>query len=296
MEKQFYIISILLLSLKGYTQFEKDIFSFDYTLTPINNDEVDFYKTEAKLVLPIKLKKGILLNSVGLNYYQFNYNNVNINTKDLDEFYRINYRLTYTYPISNKWNISTRGGLSIASNLKDHITSNDLLFNGGIAMMRKGSTSQLMFGLVYSTFTGKPKVHPLISYAKEVNENISYRLGFPSTFIKYKFNDQHSLKTSLGINGFYANLSSPISIDINNIANNASFTTGSLGLEYNYWMSDFWAITFKGGYILYNKYELRDNTDNIVHEFDANSKPYFSTGLRFNLINKSKIKKRNDKQ
>ncbi len=292
MKKQFYIISILLVSFKGYAQFERDLFSFNYTLAPIGNDDLDFSKTETRFTIPIKLKKGILLNSVGFNHYQFNYGNVKVNTEDLDEFYRINYGLTYRYPMSDKWNISARGGFTIASNLTENITSEDLLFNGGVTMMRKGSKSQLMFGLVYSTFTGKPRIHPFIRYTQKVNKKISYSIGFPNTFIKYAFNDQHSLKTNLGLNGFYANLGNPVGIDLNNKANKASFTSGSLGLEHNYWMNDFWAVTFKVGYTLYNKYELKDSANNTVYEFNTDSKPYFSTGLIFNLKNK----KRNDKQ
>tara|TARA_R110002074_G_scaffold215713_7_gene385538 strand:- start:2062 stop:2934 length:873 start_codon:yes stop_codon:yes gene_type:complete len=290
MKEKFYVIAIVLVSFKGYSQFGGELFSFDYTLAPIGNDDVDFYGTNFKLSIPIQLKKGMLFNSLELNYYQLAYNNVNFITEDLNQFHEINYGLTYMYPMSDKWNINMRGGLLIASNLVGDITSNDLLFNGGITVIRKGDDqnkpSKLMLGLMYSTITGKQRILPFISYIKEVNDRFSFGIGFPNTFAKYTFNETHSLKTGLWFNGFNVNLSNPVGVDLSTQINKASFSSASLGLEYSYWMGDFWTITFKGGYSLYNNYELQDSENNTVYEFNTVSKPYFSAGFKFNIIDK----------
>jgi len=293
------IILIAFISIKGYTQLDRNLFSFEYTLAPISNNGIDFSKTAIKLNIPTKLKKGKLFNSIGFNYSQLNYYDVNINDKDLEKFYGVNYGLTYMYPLSGKWKISTQGGISIVSNLTNSISSDDLLFRGGITAIKKGGTinkpSKFMFGLGYTTFSGMPRLLPIISYNKQVNEKLSYRIGFPNTFTKYKFNQQKSLKFGLRLNGFYANLSNPVNATVTETSNKASFRTVSLGLEYNYWMSDIWAIFFKGTYSFYNKYELLDNNNNTTYDFGLEPRPYFSTGIKLNLKNKFKNKK-NDKQ
>ncbi len=289
------------MSIKGYSQFDRNLFSIEYTLAPMSNNGVTFSKTDVKLKIPTKLKKGILFNSLGFSYYQLDYFDININTKDLGKFYGINYGLAYIYPLSDKWKISTRGGISIISNLANSISSDDLLFRGGITAIKKGGTlnnpSKFIFGLGYTTFLGTPRILPIISYNKQLNEKFSYGIGFPNTFAKYKFNKQKSLKLGLWLNGFYANLSNPINATATKTSHKVTFRTVSLGLEYNYWMDDMWAIFIKGGYSFYNKYELLDNNaHNTTYDFGLGPTPFFSTGIKLNLKNKFKNKKKNDTQ
>ena len=300
-DKKYLIILITFISLTGYSQrsgpSDSSLFSFNYTLAPISNDGVDFRKTDINFNIPIKLKKGMLFNSIGFNYIHLGYDDISFSTKNLEQFYNINYGLTYIYPLNDKWIITTRAGISIASNLSNSITSEDLLFNGGIVAVKRGGTrekpSRFAFGLGYATITGKPRVIPLISYVKQVNENFSFGIGFPNTFAKYVFNEKHSLKTILWMNGFYSNLSDPVSVDGSNEANKASFRALSGGLEYNYWMNHnkTIAIVLKGGYSFSNSYELLDENNNTVHDFNLGAKPYFSAGFKFSLKNKFKNKK-----
>ncbi len=299
MPKQIIAIIIFCSITKSYSQFDGSLFSFNYTLAPIGSDDFDFYKTSINFNVPIKLKKGILINSFGVNHYELNYeNSMPFTTDDLNEFNGFKYSLMYVYPINDKWNVSGRLGVSAISNFTSGLSSDDLLFNSGAFVSKKGGTkekpSRLMLGVGYSAISGKPRILPLISYTKKVSDKFSYGIGFPNLFAKYNMNERSSLKTSIWMNGFYANLSNPVVVDTYNEAEKASLTAISLGLEYEYWMDKFWAITFKTGYSMYNKYELEDVSKNIVYEFEAGSKPYFSTGVKFSL---SKLfnKNKNDK-
>ena len=289
-----------MVTLKGHGQLKRDLFSFNYTLAPLGNDDVDFYKTDFKINIPVKLKKGVLINSVGYDYYQLNYFNTSFNTRDLDHLYGINYRFTYLYPFIDKWNISAGVGVSIASNLVSSITSEDFLFNGGINAIKKGGTfkkpSLFVFGLEYSTLAGNPRLLPLISYSKKVSDKFSYGIGFPNTYSTYTLSNRNYFNASLWLNGFYANLTDPVGVSIMNDASKASYRAISLGLDYGHQMDDNWAITFKVGYSFQNTYELLDYDNKMVYDFDLGSRPYFSTGIKFNLKNKIQTKIDNDKQ
>ncbi|PKG43764.1 DUF6268 family outer membrane beta-barrel protein [Psychroflexus sp. MES1-P1E] len=236
------IIVFIMVALKGYGQLERDVFSFNYTLAPIGNDAVDFYKTDFKINISFKLKKGVLINSVGYDYYQLSYTNAPMNTEELNSFHGVNYRLTYLYPRNNKWNLSAGAGVSISSNLASSITHEDFLFNGGITAIKKGGTyknpSLFVFGLGYSTLAGKPSVLPLISYSRKVNNTFSYGIGFPNTYATYNLTDRSSFNASLWQNGHYANLSNPVAVTMMDEANKASYTAISLGLDYAYQMDD----------------------------------------------------------
>ena len=97
-----------------------------------------------------------------------------------------------------------------------------------------------------------------------------------------KFHKKESTSTLLG-------KTLPSNID----AEKSSFSAIAIGIDYSYRMDESWSIVFKGGYSIKNKYDLLDNDNNIIYSFDSSAKPYFSTGVKFNLnrkFNNNRIK------
>jgi len=281
-----FIIILSIVSFNTYAQLDEGVVFVDYAIAPISEDGVDFSKISAKFSYPIKLKKGVLINSLGVDYFQMGYDdNFEIETQDLENLYNINYNLRYVYPLGNKWALMGQVGTTLSSNLRSSIQSNDFIFTGGINAIKIGGTlekpSRLLFGLNYITVSGKPRVLPLISYIKKVSDKFSYGLGFPNTYAKYNFNEKHSLKSLIWVNGFYTNLSNPIFINSNIEAEKVSFRAISLGLEYNYFLNKRTFLILKGGYTMSNKYLLLDMNNNEVYNFNTASEPYFSIGLKF---------------
>jgi len=293
MKKMVMVAIIISVANKTYSQVDKDLFSFNYTLMPIGNDGVDFYKTDFNANIPIKLKSGSLTNNVGLDYYQMNYNNAySFSTEGLTKFYSINYGLSYTYPWSDKWSINSQLQASIVSSLANTVDFDDLFLSGELSVTKKTKEkdkfASLTFGVNYSAITGKPRILPTISYTKSVNDKFSYGIGFPKAYAEYQINDINSLNAFLLADGFYANLNNPIFVNTTNEARKASFSSTSLGVEYNYTMDDFWIISFKTGYSLYNDLTLINSDGTEVFDFDTHAKPFFSTGIKFNLKSKHK--------
>lgn len=279
------IFLIAIVSLKAFCQSDDDVFSFNYTLAPTGNDDVDFYKTDFKLSVP--LKKDMLSNTMAFNYYQFDYYDTDFDTGELSDLYDLSYNLSHTYLLGDKWNINSAIGVSLVSNLEGSVSFDDMLVNGSLAFIKRGGSkekpSQFTFGAMYSTITGKPRVLPIISYEKKVNEKFSYQLGFPKTFVEYKLNIKNTFKSKLELDGYYGNLSNPIYINISEQVNKVSFSSTSLGLEYNYWMGDCWTIVFSGAYSLLIDYKLENNKNDSTYKFNTKNQPYFSTGIKFNL-------------
>ena len=287
MNKKNLIILLAMVSLRAYSQSDEDIFSFNYTLAPTGNDAIDFHKTDFKLNIPLKLEKGILKNSVKLNYYQFDFRDINFNTEELEHIYNLSYDLSYNHLINNKWKLNTTIGVSIASNFASNLSSSDIFFNGSLAFIKNGGTeekpSQFTFGAMYSTITGEPRILPLISYKKTVNQKFSFQLGFPKAYVKYKLDKMSTFKASIVQDGYYGNLSKFIYTSIDEEVNKMSFSATSLGLEYNYWMGEYWTIVFKGGYSAFNNYKVDNSQNNSTYNFNVNDQPYFSTGVKFNF-------------
>lgn len=282
-----FIISIVN---KSVGQSNDDTFSFDYTLAPSTNDGIDFSKTDFKMSIPVKLKKGLLVNTLSADFYQFNYtNDYSFSTADLSTINDIGYGLKYTHSLSDTWEFNTQAQVSIVSNLATKISHNDVLFSGEASITKiinKDTPETLTVGLNYSTITGRPRMLPTINYIKQVSEKFSYGIGFPKTFAEYKITHLSTLKSSLSVDGFYSNLSTPIFVDDTDNASKASFSSTSLALEYHYKMDAYWGILFKGGYALSNTYKLIDSEDNTIFNFNTKPEPFFSAGIRFNLKTK----------
>ena len=259
MNKKSLIILLAVVSLKTYCQSDDDLFSFNYTLAPTGNDDVNFYKTNFKLSLPIK--KDILFNTLAFNYHQFNYYDVNFSKDELSSLYELSYKLNHTYLLDDKWSLNSTLGVSLVSNLDNAISFNDIFLNGSLAFIKRVGTkekpSHFTFGAMYTTITGRPSVLPIINYEKKVNEKFSYQIGFPEAYAQYKLNERSTLKTKLELDGYYGNLSSPVFINISEQVNKVSFSSTSLGLEYNYWMGDCWTIVFRNLILKINPISLQ---------------------------------------
>ena len=291
MNKILLILFLIIISAEGFSQFNRELLSLNYSYAPMGNDDYDFSKIEMNISMPFKLKNGFLRNSINLNYYNMNFRyGLDFNTKDLEKVYGINYDLMYTYHLSSTWSVALRGGISLTSNFTNRVNGEDIQFTGGVVTEKNGGTLdkpfKFIFGLGYATITGEPRIIPLVSYSKKVNDKFSYEIGFPRTYASYNINERSTLKSMLWMNGFYSNLSDPI--DIRNVYNaeKSSFSAISLGLDYSYRMDENWVIVLKGGYSFNSKYDLLDNDNNMVYSFDSSSRPYISTGIKFNLKRK----------
>jgi Domain of unknown function (DUF6268) len=275
---------------KSVGQSNDTAFSFDYTLAPIANDGIDFSKTDFKMSIPVKLKKGLLVNTIGAEFYKFNYTkDYNFLTTDLSTINDISYGLEYTHSISDTWRLNTQAKASIVSNLTTYISYNDLLFSGEASITKiinEDTQEALTIGLNYSAITGRLRMLPTINYTKRVSDKFSYGIGFPDAFAEYKMTDLSTLKSSLSVDGFYSNLSTPIFVNATDKANKASFSSASLALEYHYKMDAYWGMLLKGGYALSNRYKLIDSENNTIFNFNTKPEPFFSAGIRFNLNTK----------
>ncbi|MDO5969420.1 DUF6268 family outer membrane beta-barrel protein [Flavivirga aquimarina] len=288
MRKFFMVAFIISIVNKSAGQLNEDIFSFNYSLAPIGNDDIDFSKVDFGISIPVKLKEGLLINSFKADFYSLNYGtSYSFSTTDISKFNGLNYGLKYIYPLSNTWKLNAQVIAALVSNSLSHISYNDLFVGGDVSVTKLLSTNDtsesLTLGVNYTTITGEPRFLPTINYAKQVNDKLSYGIGFPKTYVVYKLSELGTLKSLLSLDGFYSNLSTPISVNLTDQASKASFSSTSLALEYDYEMDDNWGILLRGGYSFTNKYTLLDSGDNKIFDFNTVSKPIFSAGIKFNI-------------
>ena len=293
MKRFIMVLFIMTIVNQTYAQLNENTFSFNYGLAPIGHDDIDFYKTDFKFNIPMKVNNGVLIHSLGFENYCVNYTkDFSFSTEDITKLYNINYGLKYKLPIAQKWLLTSSAKAAIVSNLASSINSNDLLLTGSVLASKTFGTEDhdelLSFGLSYTTITGKPSILPVVSYTKQVNDKFSFGIGFPETFAYYKINTISSIQSVLKMDGVYANLNNEMAINTTTNAEKLSLSSTSLGLGYNYAMDDSWRISFNGGYALSNNFELLNIDDDTVYNFETESKPFFSAGITFNIKTQTK--------
>ncbi|MCD4835100.1 MAG: DUF6268 family outer membrane beta-barrel protein [Bacteroidales bacterium] len=294
MKKYIILIIVIGVYLNSYTQIigevnvlDRDIFYLDYTIpTSIDND-ISYQKWSTKFgIPPIRFKKLNIVNGFGLDLHQFNYDNSN--TTSLDNFYNINYSLIAMYKFSGKWAVIASVSPIILSNLESNLSSDDFLLNGRIVaertFLRKNKGYfRAALGLGYLTLNGTTQFKPIASIKSRLNEKWSFVLGIPNTYVKYDVNKKHTLKALLDLNDFSANVNN-ITIT-NEVYSKAVFTVTSVGLEYNYWFKEPFGIMLRVTQTVFDSYELRNNDNNGIYDFNINpEQPFITVGIKFNPI------------
>ena len=275
-----------------------NFFTIKYTASPSTKD-FDINNTKLNFNILTKLGKGYLTNSFGIDYTTINYNqNYPFNTDEIDNFYRINYSLSYTYQLKKNWRLTARATPTIASNFEGKFTSEDILFNGALlasknwGTLKKGST--LTFGLAYAALSGRPSVFPFINFRQRINKHFSYELGFPNMSVKYNLNTKNSFKIGLKQQGFNINLSGNNGPVING-EEAQKFRSSNLltDLEYSYKISNLFRLNTSIGYSLTNRYVLANEDRVSIFNFNVDKRRiFFNIGISYDL--KGLIKNKNN--
>lgn len=283
------------LGIKTYSQLQESNFEGTYSTSLAGSNDPGFTKIGGKAGFLLDFGNFNLENTFSLQYYQVAYpTGLKFSTEEISSFKNISNKIDLSYKLSDKWELHTTLSPTIASTLKKDLTSEDFLLTGGAYIKKKSGSSEspsyFKIGAAYETFFGKPEIYPIISYYKEFTEEFSAEIGFPKTELEYAPSQKSSLNASLHFTGEYMNLSKPEYVDLQTEANKAALSTTSLGLTYSYRLDDSWSFNLGGGYLLNNKYNLLDTYDHEVFSFETNSQPFFTTGIKFNLKNKSNRK------
>ncbi|WP_109852931.1 DUF6268 family outer membrane beta-barrel protein [Aquimarina sp. AU58] len=297
MIKKILILSLLLIfKMNGQVNGEvfvldedRDIFYLYYTPSIIEDDLFEYQKANMKLGLPpIKMNRLTIYNTIGADYHHYKYqSSVPVFSKNIEQFYNINYSLLLNYKISKNWSFNVLAMPHIISNLEGNMEADDFNINGIVFIEKKFGKKnatgyyKLTFGAGYLTMAGKTRINPTINLMAKVNDKLSFVLGVPNTYIKYNLNDRHSIKLLGDLNDFSANLNTPIHLR-NTEIDRAIYTSVSAGLEYNYWMTNNLGIMVRALYSVYDNYDLQDPNENTVYDFNPKSKSSIAIGIKFN--------------
>lgn len=261
-----------------------EIFSADINTTLNNSNSVGLKNATININLPLKLKKGVLTNSLLFSQYFLDYNtDETMNTATIESFKTLKYTLGYFTKINDTWGFKTNISPTISSNFESGITMEDVFLNGSLAFIKTGKKGNLHLGLVYNTGFGTNKAMPIISYSRKVNSVFSYMLGMPITKIEYSINSTNKAIFYLKPKGFYSNISDNLIINTDEKAEKVKYKSIQTGVNYSHSIDEFWKLSLNGGYQFSTKYELLNNNES-VHEFKTKNSFFVGLNLKYDLL------------
>ncbi|MUU78101.1 DUF6268 family outer membrane beta-barrel protein [Winogradskyella endarachnes] len=267
-----------------------DLARLEYSFIPSSRSEDQYTRLRALINYPIKIKENDYL-IVGGEYNRIILNlneDYPFNIQQLKKLHIIDFSLGYTFKKNDLWRIGIKFTPRIASTLTTTITKDDIFLNGGVYAIKDRTEDdinkpyRLIIGLTYNSTAGVPFPLPFVSYYRRLNKNWSYNIGLPKTNIKYFFSEKSILQTFAGLDGYFANIQNPISVNGKTAKNiSLSVAIGGLGYEY-YFTKHIVAYSYIGYTFRLNNHLRNDDRDNVYKLNDINAF-YLRSGLKFKL-------------
>lgn len=268
-----------------------DLARLEYSFIPSSKSEDQYTRLRLMLNYPIELKKdtyfvvGAEYNRIILNLNEpYPFNNEQLSTLNI-----IDLNLGYTFKTSEFWRFGFRVTPRIASTLNTKITSDDIFLNGGVFAINDRTddpTAQKphrwVYGLTYNTTAGVPIPLPFLNYFRRINPKWSYSVGIPKSNIKRYFGEKSVLQLYSTLDGYFANLQQPITVD-GKQANNISLSIAVAGLGYEYNLTKHLIAYMYTGYTFRLRNVLRSDDRDEIFTLTERNAFYLRSGIKFKI-------------
>ena len=268
-----------------------DLARLEYSFIPKTKSEDQYTRLRALVNYPIKLREDSYL-IIGAEYNRIILNledNYPFDTSLLETINIIDLNVGYTFKTSEFWRLGFKLNPRIASTLTEKLTTDDVFLNGGFFAINDRTEDEnakkpyrLILGLTYNSTTGIPFPLPFISYYRRVNEKWSFSAGVPKSNVKYFFNDKNMLQTFVSLDGYFAHLQRPQTLNGKEV-DNISMSVVVAGIGYEYCFTKHLVAYAYTGYTLRLNNVLRNKDQDEVFKLDNINAFYLRTGIKFKI-------------
>lgn len=255
-------------------------FSVNMNVKREPTDKIDFNETNIGMSFNKKLDtKNTITNTLQYSHLQINYDLDNFNPyENLDQFNVIQNKFEFLHKLSNTTNLNF--SITPTVNFQRNLDHNDFSVLGSFEIQQHlNSNTIINIGVARTTVFGSPKFMPTLSLNYKVNNESSLLIGFPDSRISYSNNIRNKFSLSNSFNGSFYHLDSE-----NNLNNNASkvnLSQMTSAIEYERNVDKNWFLNFKAGYDFDKKYQLIDNDNHKVHDFNTGNGYVLGIGIKY---------------
>lgn len=197
---------------------------------------------------------------------------------DQDKFNQIQNKFEYSYEMSEKtkWQIS----IIPTANFQGNLDFSDLAVLGNLEINQKlSSRLNVILGAGRTSIFGAPKFTPIIAFDYKMNEKTNFQIGFPDSKISYSNNERNKFSLTNSFNGNFYHLD--VSADKDSNAEKAVLSQMTSAFEYERNVTKNWFLNFKAGYDFNKKYNLLNNKDHKVYDYNTGNGYFLGVGIKY---------------
>lgn len=267
-----------------------DIFRAQYTLVPENEDGLQTVRYRFLLNVPIKLKEKKFL-VLGAEYNRIELNSsatLPFDAETIDNFQIIDFNIGYIVGWKNDWTIVSVLTPRLATNFSGDLSTEDIFINATVAAIQVKSEGdkpyQLALGLSFNSAAGRPVPLPVIRYTRRFHPEWSYSVGVPRSEIIHHFDTHNTLRFSVLLDGYLANIREDFVLPSGDGASRQSATTLVTGLEYRYNFTKMVSLFALVGVTPTSNSILRDDNNDQVFKLSDGVNAYIRSGVRVSIF------------
>ncbi|MGO4772139.1 DUF6268 family outer membrane beta-barrel protein [Flavobacterium sp. W22_SRS_FK3] len=255
-------------------------FYADFNLNTETTKEINFNEANTGIFISKKIDdKNEITNTTEYTNLKIKYEAGTYNYfENLNQFNRIQNKFEISHTVSD----ATKFSLSVTPtiNFQQNLGFSDVSVLGSFQFYQKlNSKLALNIGMERSTVFGSPKFIPILSFSGKINNQSSLLIGFPDSKIEYSNNERNKFSMSNSFNGSFYNLDE--SVAMYDTAAKISSHQMTTSFEYQRNMDTNWFINFKGGYDFDKKYNLLDENNHKLYDFNTGNGYIFSIGIKY---------------
>lgn len=253
--------------------------SVDFNLKTEPTEEINFNEASTGISVRKKINnKNEITNTTTYTNLKIKYEaEVNEDFKNLNQFNQIQNKLEVSHTISDAVKLSF--ALAPTVNFQQNLDMSDMSILGHFQFSHKlTSGTDLNIGFERSTVFGLPKFIPTVSFSGKINQ-MNILIGFPDSKISYSNNERNKFSLSNNFNGSFYNLDQ--SVDLYSNAAKISISQMTTALEYERNIDKNWFINFKAGYDFNKKYNLLDENNHKLYDFNTGNGYILSFGIKY---------------
>lgn len=239
-----------------------------------------------KFNLTIPYKNSIsLFTNVNISHVDL-LSNENFSGTDIKNLYTLDIGFKAKLNLKKNWNSEFIFKPQITNNEIRNIEFNNFILNTSLNFFKRiNQKSEIKFGIEYGTLFGKNSFNPTFEYKKDINDALSFSIGFPKSSLLYELNNKNQFQLDMIYNNQFYTTSKAFSRFSNHtVINYESLSISGLDLSLNYkyiYFNDS-ALSFTFGKSFFNEFKIKEN-NNEVTNFNFKNNFFISIGFKYNL-------------
>ncbi|WP_245176810.1 DUF6268 family outer membrane beta-barrel protein [Flavobacterium aquidurense] len=255
-------------------------FSVNMSVKTAPTNQIDFNETNISVSFNKKAgSKSTLTNTLEYSNLKVNYELGTYKTyQNLDGFNMIQDKFQFSHELSDRTSLNF--SITPMVNFQSNLDASDFSILGSFEIKQQlNSKTNISIGAARATVFGLPKFIPVLALNYRINNENSLLIGFPDSKISYSNNSRNNFSLSNSFNGNFYHLDPQNNLDHN--ASKVSLSQMTSAIEYERNVDKNWFLNFKAGYDFDKKYNLIDNENHKVYDFNAGNGYVLGIGIKY---------------